>query len=328
MDVIGYALASQIRVRNDRWVSRLSSDNAQRQYLAAASADGMVYTFGGERPDGVQLNDHYAYDPVLNTFTAKANYPSSMSRLAGASANGMVYGIGGRSGSGIFAVVYEYDPSANTWLQKAARPQNAYDLAAASLNGKIYAIGGYNAGHLNQNYEFDPSANAWTSRAPMPTARSGLGVAACNGKIYAFGGDSGAHESYLLVNEEYDPASNSWVSRASMRESRKYFAYASLNEKAYVICGEYKYVTPGNNISTPPLRDVEEYDPTVNTWYGRTHTIWRRAGCASAEAHGKLYLFGGRELAFNVDNYLRSIEEYSPIGVDGVDDLLAWLAIV
>jgi N-acetylneuraminic acid mutarotase len=118
---------------------------------AGAVINGKFYVAGGEK---FSLNGPYAikklhvYDPVTNTWSAKALMPRGVYLAAGARLRGQLYVVGG-IGTDLRArrLVQAYDPVANTWALKAPLPTWRSGLAASNfvLNGQqgLVAIGGY-----------------------------------------------------------------------------------------------------------------------------------------------------------------------------------------
>ncbi len=109
-------------------------------------AGGVKYTLNG--PNAIKRL--HVYDPVTNTWSAKALMPRGVYGAAGARLLGQLYVIGGagpEGSAGRGRLVQAYDPVTNTWALKARLPTWRSNLAASNfvLNGQqgIVAIGGY-----------------------------------------------------------------------------------------------------------------------------------------------------------------------------------------
>jgi hypothetical protein len=129
----------------DTWTSRAPM-SIPRIGLGAAVVDGLIYAIGGTtQSDGfnIRTNAVEAYNPVTNTWTAKASMPTARDDLfAVSSSNGKIYAIGGSTGSET-KIVEEYDPLNNIWKSTAGMSA-ARELfgAAAPSDGRIYVFGG------------------------------------------------------------------------------------------------------------------------------------------------------------------------------------------
>jgi len=194
------------------WTTKAPMPTA-REYLAVGVVNGILYAVGGYvLPGGAQTATGAveAYDPVSDTWTAKASVPTARGELAVGVVNGILYAVGGTA---LNNVVEAYDPVANTWTTKAPMPTTRSGLGVGVLNGVLYAVGGVpvpgsSSGFMAKVEAYDATTNTWTTKASMPSARSELGVGVLNNILYAIGGYAmiGAN-SYTQVgtNEAYSP---------------------------------------------------------------------------------------------------------------------------
>ena len=83
-----------------------------RRALAAVAVGGTIYAIGGY--DGAELTANEAYDPVSDTWSAKAPMPSARGGLAAAAVGGTIYAIGGRRYGGHYCTNEAYDASSNS----------------------------------------------------------------------------------------------------------------------------------------------------------------------------------------------------------------------
>ena len=99
------------------------------------------------------------YDPVTDTWTKKADMPTSRGIFSASVGGGKIYAIGGMIfGGSTLLTVEEYNPVTDTWTKKTGMP-TPRTAATAVVNGRIYAIGGVErfAGRvLSTVEEFDP----------------------------------------------------------------------------------------------------------------------------------------------------------------------------
>ena len=106
-----------------------------------------------------------AYDPATDTWTRKADMPSTS--------------------------------SPNSAYGRAA-------LGAAVVDGTLYAIGGFSVYSETGLVEtYDPVLDRWNRGVSMPTMRQSLGVVVIDGVIYAAGG--ACYDDTLNALEAYIP---------------------------------------------------------------------------------------------------------------------------
>jgi hypothetical protein len=122
--------------------------------------------------DGTYKNDFWEYDPVANTWTQKASFPSTARwGAAGFSIGTKGYiGVGDVSGNGTGCQTdfWEWDQATNTWSQKASFIGAAvYGAVGFSIGSKGYIGTGYSSTTSvhNEFYEWDQASNTWTQKA-------------------------------------------------------------------------------------------------------------------------------------------------------------------
>lgn len=195
----------------DKWIRKADMQLA-RDGLAASSVNGKIYAIGGGVVGQVLLDPTQAveeYDLITDTWTRKADMPTSRHSLVASAVNGKIYAIGGRIGLGQegppLATVEEYDPITDTWTRKADMPTPRWYPAISVVDNRIYVIGGSinEASGLSIVEVYDPVTDTWEKKANMPTPRWYFSTNAINGKIYAIGGAIAAW-TYTSAVEEYD----------------------------------------------------------------------------------------------------------------------------
>ncbi|MCE3260522.1 MAG: type sorting protein, partial [Bacteroidetes bacterium] len=128
--------------------------------------------------NNVFYQDFYAYDPTLNTWTAKANFPIPRGSATGFSIGNNCYVGTGWNGN-ILTDFYEYNSITNTWTAKASVPVGRFAALGLSIGSKGY-IG---AGNLTTSvqgddfYEYNPVTNTWTAKANCGGGLRGYGPA-------------------------------------------------------------------------------------------------------------------------------------------------------
>lgn len=128
-----------------------------RWSLAVGVVNGILYAVGGKDIDGNILTTVEAYDPMTDTWSAKAPMPSPREIHSVAVLENQLYAVGGNYG-GFLSTMVAYDPATNNWSNSAFMPVEVFDpnncavlhsvsgargeLATDSINGILYAVGG------------------------------------------------------------------------------------------------------------------------------------------------------------------------------------------
>jgi hypothetical protein len=146
------------------------------------------------------VKDFYEYDPVANTWTAKADVPGlGRNGSLGFSVGSKGYiGLGCSTNStAYYTDFYEYDPSNNSWTQKADFPlpkinnpvTYSSDSAGYVLSGYFYQYSSTTHNPMNMYYKYEPSVDQWTLQGTFPGLPRGYagGFALAN-DIYLGGG--------------------------------------------------------------------------------------------------------------------------------------------
>jgi N-acetylneuraminic acid mutarotase len=138
------------------------------------------------------LKDLWEYDPVLNSWSQKADL-SGGERLdvVWFCIGNKAYVGGGSTGSIDKTDLWEYDPTLNSWTQKANIPGNArYGAVSFPLNGKGYmGLGGDMNDYLIDFHRYDPQANSWSSIGNYGGSSRGYSFGfSSNGRAFVGGG--------------------------------------------------------------------------------------------------------------------------------------------
>ena len=228
-----------------KWISRAPVPTA-RTSAGAAAIDGELYVFGGCTHNSDcrigTTNLVEAYDPISNTWSAKAPMPTSRSLMASAVIGRKLYVAGGQGPCPPCAGYDKleiYDSTTNTWDITKARLPTAYrSPAGATLDGKFYVVGGVHISHeeLAEKQplaEYDPATDKWSLKAPLGIARGSLGLASVHGSLYAIGGNSTLLQSNAV--EAYDPSTDQWLSKAPIPKARLSVQPVVLDGVIYVV---------------------------------------------------------------------------------------------
>jgi N-acetylneuraminic acid mutarotase len=242
------------------WTQKASMPASIRIRYGASgfSAGNKGYVcLGWSSMGGNPLNDLWEYDPVLNSWVQKANFPGS-SRY---DAIGFTINAKGYVGFGFApntADLWEYDPVNNSWNQKANLPASVRQSASTfSINGLGYiACGGLSTGSsFNDLWEFNPGLNTWTQKANFPGAARYATISfMINNKGYVGSG----WDASISFNDfyEYDPLTNSWSPIPNLPSTARYAGDGfSLGNRGYAGLGR----DGSNNY----YNDFWEYGPVI-----------------------------------------------------------------
>jgi N-acetylneuraminic acid mutarotase len=270
------------------------------QTTSACTSPSNIYVIGGYGAGNLSTNE--AYDPVSDSWIAKASMPTARQSPAAAVVNNIIYVIGGAISTEI-TTNEAYDPVANSWTTKASMPTARNDFSAAAVNNIIYAIGGYTDvthWYLNTNEAYNPVTNSWVTKAPMPVQSLWMATQVVNNIIYVIGG---GNNPVYNTNYAYNPATDSWSSKAPLPTPRSLAASAVVNNIIYVIGG---FAWSGMNEIFVTAN--EAYNPATDTWTTKTSMTSARINCTASPVNNIIYVIGG----FN-GSILSINEAYDPV---------------
>jgi N-acetylneuraminic acid mutarotase len=318
-DVTRIFVTEEYDPATNTWTDKAAIPTHREAFGFAAAANGKLYAVGGFGT--VRLVEEY--DPATDGWRTATGGVGQLQVDHGggiavaAAPNGKLYATGGL-GASITTAVEEYDPSTNAWTVKEPMGTRRYlHGLAASANGKLYAVGGFPLSGitpLNTVEEYDPARDDWRNRASLPRApRLGLGFAAApNGKLYAVGGGTNGTVGGVSTTvpipfvDEYEPLTDTWTTpppRAPLPAPARFRA-ATAGANGFV------YVFGGQDDSGNVLREVQQYNPTTDTWEKKADMPTARAGAAAVQApNGNIYVLNGTN-ASGVGYAL--LEEFTP----------------
>lgn len=199
---------------------------------------GYICTGQGDNTDF--LKDMWEYDPTLDVWTQKADFPGSPRRGAVAFViDGVGYVGTGEDTSGFRKDFYKYDPLNNVWGNVADFGGTARKQAVGFSMGNQGYVGTGDDGILkNDFWQYLVFQNAWVQKANFPgTSRSG----ATGWGIFPTGFiATGEDLNYNYTNDvwEYNYFTNQWTQRASLPASgRKHAISFVINGVAYLGTG-------------------------------------------------------------------------------------------
>lgn len=232
-----------------------------------------------------ELSTVEMYDPVTDTWTQKADMPTSRNTVTCA-VDGKIYAIGGiafHQKQWRLDIVEIYDPATDTWA-KAKKMNHARDGAAISVvDGQIYVMGGtgwpqipnHPGPYLSNVEVFNPKTNQWRDVREMSEPKSGHSASVIDGKIYIMGGGfrgNGLY-TYLSTIEIYDPKTaktDRWTREPDMPMSKSGHTAEVINGKIYILTGADTDDAPFATVEVfAPEGFPQSVDPTgklLKTW--------------------------------------------------------------
>ena len=191
-----------------------------------------------------KLTDLWEYNPVSNTWTAKAPYPGNFGQgiyfATAFAAGGYGFVVGGKHGPNNYSqALYRYDPSTDQWLQGPNFPGGVrYQLSSLAIGDKGYVGLGTDQDLYRKDWwEYKVSTNSWTQRSDLPASERAAATTFTIGQrgFVCMGTNGG------MLNDlwEYNATLDQWSVRASYGGSARKGAVAMvLNNRAYVGTGK------------------------------------------------------------------------------------------
>lgn len=238
---------------NNKWTSRKTFPGFPRVKAIAAVSNGKAYVGLGFNPNyGVYtdtiayLNDFWMYDPVLDYWSPKANFPGTERDgcVAFEYKNEIFVGAG-FNGYGFGREFWKYNPATDKWTEVPDFVELPRTCSVACTDGEhVYYGTGYNTFNNNDWWEYFPETGSWKMLKPMPDAGRETAVSfSLQHRFFVstgrqFGGNfiGGFLKADIM---EYDAIKNVWYNRGNVpnggRENALVFI---LNDKAYIGFGE------------------------------------------------------------------------------------------
>ncbi|MEI6555046.1 MAG: hypothetical protein WCL70_05630 [Paludibacter sp.] len=201
--------------------------------------------------DTAHLKDFWCFDPKLNTWTRKADYPSKYTDacISMVYKNEIYVGFG-FDGWGFSRYFFKYNPENDIWIELNGFPGPERVGGVMCTDGERVFFGtGFNTYNQNDWWEYFPATDTWKELLRMPdTGReNGLSISikdknsksryfVTTGRRFAGEMTGGGVKSDIM---EYDPIRTAWYKRGDIpnggRENALIFA---INGKGYVGFGE------------------------------------------------------------------------------------------
>jgi N-acetylneuraminic acid mutarotase len=160
----------------DSWTQMADLPGSPRRNAVGFALNDKGYVGTGidssESSMGVELKDFWEYDPTLNSWIQKADYPGAGGLgvyYAGAfTADNKGYVTCGKYGPSAYAFdLWEYKPTTDSWSQRANFPGGIrYAVSALSIDNKGYVGMGIDYDLYRKDWwQYDPATNIWEQRS-------------------------------------------------------------------------------------------------------------------------------------------------------------------
>jgi len=129
----------------DQWNSKANLPVASECWTAVVGHKLYAMGLGIGCADVCPLPDVYEYDSMLNTWSKKADMPTTRYAIAPVAINEKIYAVGGVSSFNPYRIVSTveiYDPKTDTWEKGINLPDAIGYHVGAVVDGRIYIIGG------------------------------------------------------------------------------------------------------------------------------------------------------------------------------------------
>jgi Kelch motif len=270
---------------------------------ATAAPDGLLYIVEGfEAQDSDSTTNVSTYDPATGVTTRIAPMPAPLSNIGSnvdrvntVSIGNIVYAIAD-------AHFFAYDITTKTWSTKTNRSSGVYGMAAAvGSDGKIYVAGGQyaNSGANATPAVYDPTTDAWADLPDSPYHDIYQVGAFANGKFYMYGTAAAA----------YDLASSTWSTLPTPTILESDGAGGWMAGTLVLAGGVNKTAAV-----EAPSSTLQSFDLTTNKW--TTLASMSKSSSAAAAAvgcDGRLWLFGGEDIADDGDAPLTTVQAYDAV---------------
>jgi len=274
------------------WVQKQSLPAQGRSEAVGFSVGGKGYISTGyyySQPTALGLNDTWEYDPTLNNWTQKANFPGG-NRYGGVgfAANSKGYVGTGRYADpnppytiSYFSDFWEFNPTSNQWVQKTSFPGVARHRSVGFqlCDYGYVGIGQDQSGNsLTDFYRYDVVSNAWTQVANYGGGFCHSATAAVmNNKGYVGTGKFGFGVGQIF--QEYTPATacvNPCALNAPAGADKNVCVGASVQIGSTPVAGYLYSWSPATGLSSTSIGNPLA-SPTANTTY--IVSISNSAGC-------------------------------------------------
>jgi len=191
------------------------------------------------------LKDFWMFDPILDTWTKKADFPSNFTDACVSFVyKNIIYVGSGFNGATLGNEFWKYIPSENKWTRLNDFPGPGREAAVICSNEEhVYFGTGYRAGNLNDWWEYFPDSDSWKliDNIPDNGRENSVGLSINNRFFIStgrqFGGNlTGGHVKSDIL--EFNPALKVWYKRGDLPIARENAVAFTINGIGYIGFGE------------------------------------------------------------------------------------------
>jgi hypothetical protein len=267
------------------------------------SNNGKGYAVGGDIHSGYETNqtDVWEYEPVINKWNRKNNFPVPMSTDHVFTTKYGTYVYFKKN-------IYKYDDINDSWNIVSVMPITRRENVNTSFyeGGKLFFIEyGYKL-----IWEYDIETNSWTNRG-MPIEMSGMrGISIKNHGYLAFGSPYYIEQKkflwkYNYINNRLEQAADLSIMYAPCSTCCIYMTTViDMNEKVYFATGKL--------LGLGPVRDFYEFDPSTNILHKLLDLPEIIYGGNGFSINNKIYL-GTGSTSGSFDTMSADFWEYDPL---------------
>lgn len=259
---------------NDTWTQVANLPGVARRDAVGFAIENYGYCGMGidhdEAFNGAKLHDFYQYNPTLNSWAPKADFPgvdtAGVYFATAFTIQNKGYICGGKKGPNSYSnELWEYKPSVDTWTQRANFPGGVrFQMSSFSIgNYGIVGWGGDQNNYRKDVWKYNSGNNVWTALGNFPGSER---VGACSFVLNEIGYICLGNNGGLLTDLwGYDFSNDTWhVAATYTGNPRKNAVSFVVNGKAYVGTGK---TYSGKN------REMYEYSPGQYLGLDETKTV-------------------------------------------------------
>jgi N-acetylneuraminic acid mutarotase len=231
----------------DSWTQKADIASVRRNAVGFAINDKGYVGTGMDSVSaslGNTLTDFWEYDPTLNTWAAKANFPGSAGVgvyfATGFSADSKGYICGGKRGPNNYtAEFWEYKPLTDSWIQRQDFPGGVrYQLCSFTVDNLAYVGLGVDQDVYRKDlWQYNPATNTWLQKNDfLGGERGAVSTFTLGQRGFICLGSDGGYKGDLW---EYNPFSDAWSVRANFGGSERKNSIAfTIGDSAFVGIGK------------------------------------------------------------------------------------------
>jgi uncharacterized delta-60 repeat protein len=262
----------------DEWTERASFayGNSPRINSSCFTLNGKAYVIGGIDAFGTYKNDVWEYDPQIDSWTQKSNFPGAARHSAtAASVFGIGYfGTGWSFNNNNLKDWWSYDSNADSWTQQASLTTPTTDNFATTssvVEGNIYLVG------ANYTCAYDVLTNSWIQKPTLPANLYYAKSFGIDSFLYVIGGQESPFNNNPCAGIKTKNSvwqlnlnTNIWVRKTDIiLGNSSNGSLAVVDQKAYFISGGFGQACQASsyfNFGGGSESALMIYDPIADSW--------------------------------------------------------------